>query len=265
MIYLCADDYYIAKAFIEKYKLKKDIKEHRFQVFKNLNIILIVSGHGRINPAIIVTYLFSTINPKENDVFLSLGYCLTQSHYQERREIVFLCNHIIDGDTGKQYYPDIILKHSFIEKSIVSSSLNSNYGNDIKNLYDMETAGIFMASSLFMELHQIFFLKINKVDKDPTGLSKNQKDSIFNWIDTIKSPFPSYNSILSDKIEKEIRIISSNMKWTETMERQFKQYIIYKKVNNKSISQYIKKYLDINCNTKDEGKKFFAELKKEFI
>lgn len=195
MIYFSTALYCEAQPFIRYYNLKKEVTEHKFQIFKNENVILIITKTGNVNAAIGVTYLCSGRIPGPSDLFINIGVCAA---YNNDIPIgtLFLCNKIIDQVTDRNYYPDVIFSHPFFESAITSSPCIINHvredihmeedidwldmneiGKDAANkekenlpnnkinivndtLIDMEAAGIYQAASIFFQSHQLIFLKI---------------------------------------------------------------------------------------------------------
>lgn len=76
-----------------------------------------------------------------------------------------LCHKIIHHDSGRAYYPDVLLSHPFREGvletfSHVVGSTAENGMNVTGDLADMEGAGCFEAAAAFLPPHRTFFVKI---------------------------------------------------------------------------------------------------------
>ena len=69
---------------------------------------------------------------KKNIYFLNIGVAGGQSEHSNIGNC-YLINKIQDDLTKKSYYPDIIIKHSFEEKDIITVEASEN---DIKEYYD---------------------------------------------------------------------------------------------------------------------------------
>ena len=80
MIYVAAALTAEAKPLITYFKLKRDNEIKKYQVFKNEEIILIITGSGMMQGAIGTTYLLSSLNIREEDIFVNLGICLSLIH-----------------------------------------------------------------------------------------------------------------------------------------------------------------------------------------
>lgn len=274
MVFMCTAMYSEAYPFIQKLNLKKDFLCHKFQIFKNKEVVLIITGIGKIKAAIGVTYLFSKYNFKASDVLINIGVCGTNDKNIEIGTL-FLVNKIIEEDTKKTFYPDMIFKNPFKETSIETCSL-SEKNSDKKykgKLVDMEASAVYEAALMFMECHQIFFIKIvsdhlnnEKLTKDLISkLIYDKSLQVLEWISSLKEVFTYDKSVLS-KLEKEkVKIISEKLKFSSTMKSQLKQILIYFKLQNGSLNKLFDYYLDIECSSKNEGKRCFAEFKKRII
>ena len=130
---------------IKHYKLKK--RDAPFELFENEEIVVIISGIGKINSAIATTYI---LNNYDIDFIINFG--IAGSSYFKVGEI-FLINKI-----NNNFYPDILYFHPFQESEIVCSEKIITNG-DIK-LVDMESEGFFKSSTKFLPLENIFILKI---------------------------------------------------------------------------------------------------------
>ena len=130
---------------IKHYKLKKE--NTPFEIFKNDEIIVIISGIGKINSAIATTYLLSNY---KIDFIINFG--IAGSSQFEVGEM-FLINKI-----NKNLYPDVLYHHPFNESEIICSDEIITDGEF--RLVDMESEGFLKASTKFLPLENIFIIKI---------------------------------------------------------------------------------------------------------
>lgn len=166
MIYLITALYCEAQPFIRQFHMVKNLENTRFQEFyqEAAGIRLVVTGVGEIAAAVAVGSIGTEYRPQEGDVLLNIGICAHMAGGMG----VFLCNKITELATGKNFYPDILYKHTFCEEAIVSGMLPWNGERDSggflagakAKLYDMEAAAIYQAGSYFFGPHQMFFLKV---------------------------------------------------------------------------------------------------------
>ena len=130
---------------IKYYNLKKE--NSPFEIFKSDEIIVIISGIGKLNSAIVTTYLLSNY---EIDFCINFG--IAGSSKFKVGEI-FMINKI-----NKKLYPDILYSHPFKETFIECFDKIKTDGEF--NLVDMESEGFFKAATKFMPLENIFIIKI---------------------------------------------------------------------------------------------------------
>ena len=263
-----------ASPFITKLQLKKDLNSHKFQIFKNEESILIITGVGKIKAAIAVTYLFSKFPPKDSDLLLNIGVCGTKEKAVDIGT-VFFCNKIVENDTKRTFYPDMLFNHPFEETSIetVSSALNHDGIKLEGQLVDMEASGVYQSASIFMQAHQVSFVKIVSDYLNIENISQSQiskligdrTPEIIAWIHEVKSRFILNSHILSLTEQGLLNQMASRLKLSTTMKNQFRQLLIYYKLQYGDFTDLISKYLNVECNSKDEGKKYFAEIKSKII
>ena len=130
---------------IKHYNLKKE--NAPFEVFKNDEIIVIISGIGKINSAIATTYILTKYPIK-----FAINFGLAGSSTKKIKEI-FLINKI-----NSNLYPDILYSHPFKESSIICADEVKTSGEF--ELVDMESEGFFKSATKFLSLENIFIIKV---------------------------------------------------------------------------------------------------------
>lgn len=276
MIFICTAMYIEAEPIINTLNLKKDVTITKFQVFKNNDITLIITGIGKIKAAISLTSILSNFNISKSDLVINIGLCGSKNMQYKIGE-TFLCNKIVDNDTKMTYFADIVFKHPFNETSLQCCSReidNLNLSNEFEgNLIDMESTGIYESALTFYENHQILFIKIisdylNTRNLDISNVKNILIDSmqkIISWILYLKDNINISNNILT---ENELQIIakcSTNLKLSCTMEHEFLQIIKYYKLIHGDFDAITNTILNIQCKSKREGKKYLEEIKQRFI
>lgn len=118
MIYLFTALYCEAAIFIKRFHLKKNPEHTSFPEFyrDEAGIRLTITGVGEIAAAAAVGSIGTKYKPKAEDILVNIGTC---AHGAEGNGI-FLCNKIVEQATGKTFYPDILFRHDFTEKTIVT-------------------------------------------------------------------------------------------------------------------------------------------------
>ncbi len=274
MIYICTALYCEAQPFIVHLNLKKELESYQFQIFKNKETVLIITGIGKVKAAVAVTYLLLRYPVSNRDILINVGVCGAQDR-DFLVGTVYLCNKIIDRDTKKYYFPDMLLKHPFEENSIETCSFVVEEDEvDIEGkLVDMEAAGIYQAASMFLQTHQLFFLKIISdhlcikalTAEKIISLVGDQVETILNWVNEIIPAFSCDKNVISKEEEKILKKVSEAIKLTAAMEVQLKQLLIYYKLQHGDFTNVVSRYIGIECKSKNEGKKYFEELRKKLI
>ncbi len=130
---------------IKHYNLKRI--DASFEMFANNEIIVIISGIGKINSAITTTYLLSKY---KIDFIINFG--IAGSKNRNIGEI-FLINKI-----NNKLFLDILYHHPFNESEIICSDDVVTKGD--YSLVDMESEGFFRSATKFLPLENIFIIKI---------------------------------------------------------------------------------------------------------
>lgn len=275
MIYVAAALTAEAKPLITYFKLKRDNEIKKYQVFKNEEIILIITGSGMMQGAIGTTYVLSSLNIREEDIFVNLGICGAVKEIFQVGDIV-LCNKITNNGNGKSFYPDMLFRHKFKEGALESffHVLDKSMESEIKGeLVDMEGAGIYEAASLFFSQHQINIIKIVSDYLDTTGITAEKVThivesgilSIDEWLNERKKFNVSDKEIFTLNEKNIMNVVEKNLRLTESMHYEFMELMKYHKLRNKNIKDVISKYSKIEIKDKREGKINFEKIRKEII
>ncbi|QXE17959.1 hypothetical protein [Clostridium sp. 001] len=259
-----------AKPFIERFDLKRDNSVNKFQVFKNEEIVLIVSKTGAINMASACAYIIAKFEADQYDTFINIGVCGSKDRTFQIGTSV-LCNKIIDNITDKDFYPDMIFKHPFKEACLESFAKIVDQKDLEKirgDIVDMEGAAFFQAVSIFMPPHRIYSLKIvsdyldgtNVTGEKVTELICEKSDEICNWIQDIEHECAKPKDILDEKDMNYINEIVCNFNLSVSMQHQLKKLAKGYKVRNDNLILALDPFTQIYCKTKYERKMYFEKL-----
>lgn len=150
-----------------------------------------------------------------------------------KEENTYLINKI--SSENRDFYPDVIIKHNFKEKA-----LNSD-----------EISVIYQTSSNFFKQHENIFINYNE----------NSSEEILDFIKSI-----NFNEEIPPRdFTKEIQIISSNLKFSKSMELELKQLLEYFNLKSDKVDEILESYLGIVSENKKEGKIYLEEIKKRII
>jgi nucleoside phosphorylase len=147
-----------SEPLINYFQLDKD-PSFNFPVFLNNDIALVAIGVGKKKISDRINSFFLKFK-KENIYFLNFGIAGGHSKHSKIGSC-YLINKIQDDLTKKSFYPDIIIKHSFKEKDIITVKTPiSNESNRYYSLVDMEASEIFNTCKNLVPIHHLSFLKI---------------------------------------------------------------------------------------------------------
>ena len=272
MLYIVTALYIEAKPLISLFNLKKDNTYTKFQVFSNENIKLIISGTGKIKSATALTYLISNKDIKENEYIINIGFIASLNNNSQLGDIVYISK-IQNAYSDTTFYPEIIYKHNFLEGSL--TTFDKIIDNKIENIeyIDMEAYGFFQTASIFFKKDKIIILKIIsdilKENVKDRILFDFEDDNLFNesykkiydfLLKFVNIPTDSRNNFNNNEQDL-IKKVLENLKLSDTMTYEFFNILKYLKIKYGNID-ILKKYENIEVNSKVQGKKIFEEIKE---
>jgi nucleoside phosphorylase len=166
-----------AKPLISKYRLKKVQENHPFVIYQHNNVLLTVSGVGKVAMAAAVAYTLA-LYPASMPVMINLGIA---GHADKPIGSLVLADKVGDGEMpGKQYYPHWLGCHSLPRSALLTvAEPVSEYINDV--LVDMEGVGFYEIASRFSSSELIHCLKVVSDNAIHTADNINAK-SVSTWI-----------------------------------------------------------------------------------
>ena len=272
MLYIVTALYIEAKPLISLFNLKKDNTYTKFQVFSNENIKLIISGTGKIKSATALTYLISNKDIKENEYIINIGFIASLNNNSQLGDIVYISK-IQNAYSDTTFYPEIIYKHNFLEGSL--TTFDKIIDNKIENIeyIDMEAYGFFQIASIFFKKDKIIVLKIIsdilKENVKDRILFDFEDDNLFNesykkiydfLLKFVNIPTDSRNNFNNNEQDL-IKKVLENLKLSDTMTYELFNILKYLKIKYGNID-ILKKYENIEINSKVQGKKIFEEIKE---
>lgn len=121
MIYIFTAIYPEAKILISLLDLKKESINGKYQQYidKKNQIRLVIMGAGSMAAAVSVSHICTKYNVNNKDRVVLVGTCgiFSTNNYQNN---IYICNKIIEAQTGKTFYPDILYRHDFLESAILT-------------------------------------------------------------------------------------------------------------------------------------------------
>jgi len=263
-----------ATPIIQYFKLKKDMNIHAYQVYRNSEMALIISGVGKIKSAMAAMYLCSVYHADKQDILMNIGFCGTNNIKYQPGDMLII-NKVTDMDTGYDYYPDIYYSADIPQENIRCYStpvLSKDHTNEKMIVCDMESAGIMEAAKKITYAHNVIILKIISDYLTPENLDKGllqnyirkQLPKIEDIIHEVKQMNRSLNEI-SLKDEKEaLDALSEKLKFSESMKQMLLKKIKKAKLQGLNPLNILESSMNMEVNSKTEGKKIFEQISKKF-
>lgn len=286
MLHIFTALYSEAHIFIKHFKLVKNQQNTSFQEFYNeaAGVRLTITGVGEIAAAAAISGAYTAYKPAPEDFLLNVGICA----HATKKDGIFLCNKIIEQETGKTFYPDMLYRHHFREETIVTRMLPwRNQLGDGETLYDMEAAAIYQTGIRFLGPHQMVFLKIisdngvlngtaDSISKDVSSrqvlqLMENYQDCIFEYVRqlaAITQEQKHRNDPLRSADETLFETFCTDLHCSKTMRDSMQQYIRYLSLSGidyRSMIQDMYQKGLLPCKDKREGKQRFEEFKQRLF
>lgn len=289
MLIIAAALYSEAKPFIDFYDLKKDLSFSSFQVFRKEGTALYITGSGPMEAAIVTSHFLALQSPSASDMLINVGICGSRRHDLTLGTAV-LCNKLIEQESGRTFYPDVLYSHPFQEGSIITSFSRQEMpgpseelcllsDKDAFSFADMEAAAIYQAGSYFFQPHQMLFVKIVSdylTANDPefdknipvTTLMGGKVEIIAEWITEIMNNTSKKTNDFTREETEYISQLSQFLKLSVTMEHELRQYLRYYKLVNGDFLSYTRSLagnMPLPVKSKTEGKKYLDYFKKNLL
>lgn len=176
MIYIITALKIEAQAFVDKYKLQKD-SLGKFTLFKNKEMMLIISGVGVDNAMRATQTLINHFDITDDDIYLNVGVC--------GASINFEIGELLTIDAIK-YKEQIYTLNPNIQNTI--DCIDFEADTEFAKIVDMESFGFYDAVIHSPAIKNIYILKVVSDHFEPRKVTKELvKSLLFNKIDAIKT------------------------------------------------------------------------------
>lgn len=261
---------------IIKYLNLKKTTDRPFEAYHNDEVNLVISGVGKINAAGATSYLLKDTlkGVNHSDYVINLGICGSLNNKFNVGDLV-LVNKVVDYEKKRKYYTDILVKHNLKEGSIQSiDTLNVDYEFE-EDLVDMESSAFFQIASKFLNVHQIYVLKVvsDKVNKNQPlerltkkyidELIYDKLEEIFSFTKSVNSLLKLFQPLFQQQDEEIIKKISKSLKLTFSQVKQLENAYAYFKSNKKVSPLFLEEYFNYIPKSKKERDAIFEDLKTE--
>lgn len=257
-----------AAPIIEHFRLKKDMDAHAFQVFRNDEIKLVISGVGKVKSAMAAAWLLASCG---RDAFLvNVGCCgIAGKEFEAGR--LFMVHKVTDMDTGLDYYPDVFAGRDIPRTAICCYSKPVSCGAGVladRTAVDMESAGIMEAAGKFLDAHRVVILKIASDPLSPGRLNKATLSGyvrgniarIERVIDELWALGGSCGGRVSGCALEMIETLASNLRLTRSMKDALVKAVEGSTASGGEPVPILESFRGLTAKTKNEGKAILGRI-----
>ncbi len=166
-----------AKPLIQFYGLKQKQSIHPFAIYKAGQIILTITGIGKVAMAGAVAYTLALFRDLPYPAMLNMGIA---GHKTQSTGYLYRAIKIIDEDSSKVYYPPLISK-TISETAVLTTVSKPVTQYKADQLYDMEGAAFYEIAVRFSSSELIQCLKIVS-DNELTPIEKINAKQVYQWV-----------------------------------------------------------------------------------
>lgn len=280
MVYVFVALYPEAKPIICQLGLKQEKTKFRFPVYTidKYKMKLVVTGSGMVAAATAVGSMLahSYIENKEDNTLINFGSCAGKGRIGE----TYLCNKIIDRISGHTFYPDMVYRHNYLEKYIITEPdiLKNGLDNlEEEGLHDMEAAAIYQAGSYFLEPQKMSFIKVisdfgqgkNIHAKELTEIMKMATEPFLEYLmECMERDVKNTQADKQQIREQELEDLCQQLHCSQTMRTIVGQCIKYWSlagIDYPTVLRQMREQKKLPCENRREGKKRLEELKRKLL
>ena len=275
-----------AQPFLHSFDLKpQDGKFPSFSgEYNGEPLLLTLTGTGPLAAASAVSAILSTHQAKEDDFLLSTGSAA--SLHGISNSTVVLIHRIHDLSSGRDYYPDLTVTSLSQEASIITggkvlsregadltvSAVEVLQHADIKNeplLYDMESAAVFHAGSLFLSPHQMRFLRV-VTDEGETITKEMLEQHCAALVPVVKEEIRLFRTLSSHRSlpQFDITALAQDLRCSVTMTNRLRQTLLYCTLEGIDWNWTVSSYYEtgrLPAGTREAGKRLLQEIEHELL
>ena len=249
-----------AEPIISNYNLLKDDASN---IYSNENIFLFIIGVGNKKVLKRLNSFVLNYDQWHKTTIINIGIA-GGNHFDTELGDIYRVNSIVDKQSGKMYFPDMLIKSNIneIELTTVLKPI-SDKPDELKGLVDMEASTVFEFMSNYLPPHRLCFLKIVSDHMDTSNINnikvnsliKSQINKVLLFINQINNPRLLDRYILDQKEKQIINRITNNLRLTETQKNQ----LLELSENHKKLFNNLNS-LDFFLGNKPKSKKERNEL-----
>ena len=304
MIYVVTALYQEAHGFIRELELKKNTAYAPFEVFDNENagIRLVVTGVGEIAAAAVVAAVCAQDGADAADFLINIGCCAAANagadsgcetvdsgmdsgygaaHAAQIGDL-YVCHKITEQATGKTFYPDILYRHPWKERELVTGMQPLQRAAAHGALYDMEAAAVYQAGIRFFSPDRMLFLKVvsdfgvvgqeRMTAETLAGLLEQHVKAVAAFLANLREAADEEDALRSGGILQEDEAVLEQLfavlHCSQTMRASARQYITYAALTGYDWKAELKEWYArgmLPCKDRREGKVRLEELKQVLL
>ena len=304
MIYVVTALYQEAHGFIRELELKKNTAYAPFEVFDNENagIRLVVTGVGEIAAAAVVAAVCAQDGADAADFLINIGCCAAANagadsgcetvdsgmdsgygaaHAAQIGDL-YVCHKITEQATGKTFYPDILYRHPWKERELVTGMQPLQRAAAHGALYDMEAAAVYQAGIRFFSPDRMLFLKVvsdfgiagqeRMTAEALTGLLEQHVKEVVAFLTNLREAADEEETLRNDGILQEdetvLERLFAALHCSQTMRASARQYITYAVLTGYDWKAELEEWYArglLPCKDRREGKVRLEELKQVLL
>lgn len=298
MIYVVTALYQEAHGLIRELELKKNTAYAPFEVFDNesAGIRLVVTGVGEIAAAAATAAVCARDGADAADFLVNIGCCAAGGCEPADRDMdsgygaahaaqtgdLYVCHKITEQATGKTFYPDILYRHPWKERELVTGMQPLQRAAAHGALYDMEAAAVYQAGIRFFSPDRMLFLKVvsdsgvagqeRMTAETLAGLLEQHVKAVAGFLANLWKAADEEEALRSGGILQEdeavLEQIFAALHCSQTMRASARQYITYAALTGYDWKAELKEWYArglLPCKDRREGKVRLEELKQVLL
>ena len=298
MIYVMMALYQEAHGLIRELELKKNTAYAPFEVFDNesAGIRLVVTGVGEIAAAAATAAVCARDGADAADFLVNIGCCAAGGCEPADRDMdsgygaahaaqigdLYVCHKITEQATGKTFYPDILYRHPWKERELVTGMQPLQRAAAHGALYDMEAAAVYQAGIRFFSPDRMLFLKVvsdfgvvgqeRMTAETLAGLLEQHVKAVAAFLANLREAADEEDALRSGGILQEDEAVLEQLfavlHCSQTMRASARQYITYAALTGYDWKAELKEWYArgmLPCKDRREGKVRLEELKQVLL
>lgn len=298
MIYVMMALYQEAHGLIRELELKKNTAYAPFEVFDNesAGIRLVVTGVGEIAAAAATAAVCARDGADAADFLVNIGCCAAGGCEPADRDMdsgsgaanaaqigdLYLCHKITEQATGKTFYPDILYRHPWKERELVTGMQPLQRTAAQGVLYDMEAAAVYQAGIRFFSPDRMLFLKVvsdfgvvgqeRMTAETLAGLLEQHVKAVAAFLTNLREAADEEETLRNDGILQEdetvLERLFAALHCSQTMRASARQYITYAALTGYDWKAELEEWYArglLPCKDRREGKVRLEELKQVLL